>query len=403
MTAPLDGLKVVDMGWLMVGPESARYLADLGADVVKLESGVRRDPMRALGPFKDGVVGPNRSFAYHAVNAGKRSLTLDIKDPRGRDAVLRLARWADVFIEAFTPGVLASLKLSYEHLSEANPQLIMVSTSVLGAMGPYSEGTSGTGTTGSAFAGATHLLGWPDRDPMGPYGPWTDAVTPRFIMSTILAALHRRSRTGQGCFIDASQAECGIQFLMPAYFEYAVNGVNPQRRGVAGSPLRSPAGLYPCQHADRWVAIDASEDQPWTALRGAVGGELTDSRYDTLIGRLRNRAAIDAVITAYTSASPAEAVEQDMQAAGIPCHVVVEAPDLARDLDLAAQGYYRTLEDAEFGELVTRGPPASLSRTPYAPTRAGPHLGDSSRDILMTACAFSAAEVDDFEQSGLLR
>jgi benzylsuccinate CoA-transferase BbsF subunit len=403
MAPPLEGLKVVDMGWLMVGPESARCLADLGADVVKLESGVRRDPMRAIGPFKNGVSGPNRSFAYHAINAGKRSLTLDVKDVRGREVVLRLARWADVFIEAFTPGVLDSLKLSYEYLSQVNPGLIMVSTSVLGAQGPNSEGTSGTGNMGSAFAGATNLMGWPDRDPMGPYGPWTDSVTPRFIVSTVLAALHRRRRTQQGCFIDASQAECGIQFLMPAYFDYAVNGVSPQRRGAAGSPLRSPAGLYPCTGADRWVAIDASEDEPWLALRTVIGGDLADRNYDTLIGRLRNRHTIDAAISAYTSAASATAVEQKLQEAGVPCHVVSQPVDLSSDTDLAAQGYYWALQDAELGELVTRGPPARLNRTAHVPTRAGPHLGDSSRDILKTACGFSDVEIDEFERCGLLR
>jgi benzylsuccinate CoA-transferase BbsF subunit len=401
--SPLEGLKVLDMAWLMVGPESARYLGDLGAEVVKLESGVRRDPLRSLGPFKNGVPGPHLSLSYHAINAGKRSLALDLKDPRGHDAVLRLARWADVVVEAFTPGVAESLKVSYSHLRRENPRLIMVSTAVLGAKGPSTIGLSGTGVTGSALSGATNLVGWPDRDATGPNGPWTDSVSPRFIVTAILAALHRRERTGEGCFIDASQAECGIQFMMPAYFEFAVNGVVPQRRGHAGSPLRSPSGVYPCQGKDRWVAIETTDDEAWQALRGVVGAPLADSRFDTLVGRLRHRQALDEALAGYTAARENGEVERTLQALGVPCHIVSDASDLAADPDLQADAYYCEIEDPEIGRTTTRGPQSRLSRTPHPPTRPGPRIGDSSRDILVSICGLSGDEVDALERDGLLR
>lgn len=400
--APLQGLKVVDMGWLMVGPESGRYLADLGAEVIKVESGVRRDPMRSLGPFKDGKHGPNRSIGYHAINAGKTSLTLDVKDPRGRDILLKLVAWADVLIESFTPGVIDSLKISYADLSAVNPRLIMVSTSILGQAGPHSKGASGTGTTGAAFAGATNLLGWPDRAPMGPFGPWTDAVTPRMIVSTVLAALHRRRQTGTGCYIDAAQAECGIQFLMPAYYDYAVNGTIPQRRGAAGSPLRSPSGLFACIGADRWVAIDASADDAFAALRGVIGGVLSEARFDTLIGRLRGRAGLEAAIAAWTAPQEAQGVEDRLQAAGVPAHVVAQPADLVADADLKHLGHYHTIEDPEIGQAVIRGPQARLSRTPHVATRAGPRLGDGNHDILSRICGLSPAEIEALEAAGLL-
>ncbi|HKU93685.1 MAG TPA: CoA transferase [Vineibacter sp.] len=402
MRTPLAGLKVVDMGWLMVGPESARYLADLGADVVKVESSVRRDPLRTLGPFKDGQIGINRSLSHHAINAGKRGIVVDAKHPQGREILTRLLAWADVFVESFAAGVIDSLGFSYATLVERNPGLIMVSTSLLGRTGPEATGTSGTGTTGAAFAGATNLLGWPDRAPAGPYGPWTDSVTPRFIVSTVLAALHRRRTTGRGCHIDAAQAECGLQFLLPAYYAFAANGHVPQRRGDAGSPLCCPAGVYPCAGDDRWVAIDASDDASWHALRAVIGGSLLERKFDTLIRRLRARAEIDRLIGDWTSGRAASDVEAALQAAGVSAHVVATSQDLAQDPDLHHQAYFQTITASEIGEGVIRGPQFSLSRTPPVATRAGPQLGQSTVDILTTICGLSPQAVEALQESGAL-
>ncbi|KAB2912924.1 MAG: CoA transferase [Hyphomicrobiaceae bacterium] len=403
MSAALEGTKVIDMGWLMVGPESARYLADLGAQVVKAESSVRIDPLRTLGPFKDGRSGHNRSLSYHAINAGKRSVLLDLKHPRGIEAFLRLVRWADVLIESFAAGVIDSLGLSFEELRQQNARLIMVSTSLLGRTGPEAKGTSGTGITGSAFAGATNLLGWPDRAPCGPYGPWTDSVAPRFIVASIIAALRRRRRTGEGCYLDAAQAECGIQFLLPAYYDYAVNGRAPERRGAAGSPLRCPSGVYRCAGEDRWVAIDASCDAQWQAFRRVVGEPLARGELDTLVGRLRHREEIDGAIGAWTEGKTSHEIEGELQAVGVAAHVVSTSQDLADDEDLHRESYFRSIHDPEVGDAITRGPTFRLHRTPHVPTKAGPRLGDSSREILMTMAGYSASEIDALERDGAIR
>jgi len=238
MAAPLDGIRVLDLSWVMVGPVSGRYLADLGADVIKVESSRRIDPVRTLGPFKDGRSGPERSVSYHNLNAGKRCITLDIRKPEGRELVMRLANWADVVLESFTPGVLDELQLGYRELTARNPKLIMVSTAILGQTGSDAKGTSGVGTMGAAMSGATYQFGWPDRPPSGPFGPWTDGVAPRFIVASILAALHRRGRNGQGCYIDVAQAEAGVQYMMPAYYEFAASGRIPERRGIAAARAR---------------------------------------------------------------------------------------------------------------------------------------------------------------------
>ncbi|WP_293675875.1 CaiB/BaiF CoA-transferase family protein [uncultured Phenylobacterium sp.] len=401
MPAPLEELKVVDLGWIMVGPVSGRYLAELGADVIKAETGKRPDPLRGLGPFKDGRPGLERSLSYHLTNANKRSLAVDVKRPEGLDLVRRLVADADVFIESFTPGAIDGMGLSYDALADANPGLIMVSTGILGRKGTLGLGMSGTGMTGSAYAGAAHLMGWPDRPPTGPLGPWTDAVAPRFIVSAILAALHRRKATGGGVHIDLAQAEAGLQFLAPAFLDHQVNGVTAERRGGLSDPLRAPCGAYPCAGDDRWVVIDAPAADAWAVLAAIVPG-LDDPRFATLVGRLRHREALDTRIAAWTQDQTAEAVEQRLQAAGVPAHALCHDGDLHEDADLEHAGFYRRIEDDEIGEGWIPGPQFSLDRTPHAPTRAGPRIGDASEAILAERLGLAPDEIARLKAAGVL-
>jgi benzylsuccinate CoA-transferase BbsF subunit len=401
VSASLAGFNVLDLSWVMVGPASGRYLADMGADVIKVESSKRIDPVRTLGPFKDGKSGPERSVSYHNLNAGKRCIAIDIRRPEGREIVLRLAKWADIVLESFTPGVLETLQLGYSDLKQHNERIIMASTSLLGQTGPYAKGTSGVGTMGAAMSGATHQIGWPDREPAGPFGPWTDAVTPRFIVASILAALHRRSRTGRGCYIDIAQAEAGIQFMLPAYFEYAANGTIPERRGIAGSALKTAQGLFPCIGEDRWIAVDASAPNHWESLRALIA-QLRDARFDTIVGRLRNRAEIEAAIAAWTREQEAAAIERRLQAAGVPVHVVSRSGDLARDVDLRAAAHLNPIDDPVFGAAEIEGPRFSLDRTSLPATRRGPRIGEHTREVLATVLGMSEREIAQLSEAGVL-
>lgn len=403
MPALLDGLKVVDIGWIKAGPFGARYLADLGATTYKVETAKRMDPLRGMGPFKDGVAGPERSISYHQINAGKLGLAVDVKTPEGRDLVRRLVGVSDVFIESFTPGVIDNLGLSYAELSAINPRLIMISSGILGRKGLTGLGLSGTGTTGSAYAGATYLVGWPDRPPSGPNGPWTDDVAPRYLAVSVLAALHRRARTGQGAYIDLSQAEAGLQFLTPAYFAYAVDGVRMAPGGSAGEAHKSPCGAYPCRGNDRWVVIDADRPKAWDALRAELAPLLDDPAFSTLVGRLRGRDALDGHIAAWTRDRDAKAVEAQLQAAGVPAHVLCDSEDLATDPDLEASGFYREVEDSVMGALWLTGPPWTPSISTLPPTRPGPRIGDSSFEILSKELGLSLGEIDALKAKAVLK
>lgn len=401
MSMPLQGVKVLDIGWVMVGPYSGRTLSDLGADVVKLESKKRIDPLRTIGAFKDGIEGPERSVSYHNLNAGKRSLSLNLASPEGREAALRLVDWADVVVESFRPGVLDALDLGWPVLHARNPRLVMVSTSLLGSTGPHAQGAPGVGTMGGAMSGATLMVGWPGETPCGPYGPWTDAVAPRFIVPSILAALHDRRRTGRGMLIDVSQAEAGLQFYAPLAYQYAADGETPAAAGIASAVLRAPHGVYPCLGDDRWIAIDASADGHWRRLREQVGGALLAPDFDLLLDRLRDSTRLDRLIGAWTAKADANELERQLQAAGVPAHAVSTAEDLAADPELIVDHYVQ-IDDPVIGTASIEGPRIRLGRSALSETRRAPLIGEHSRQILEEACGYRPEKIDALEAAGAL-
>jgi benzylsuccinate CoA-transferase BbsF subunit len=327
---------------------------------------------------------------------------VNVKESRGRELILQLAEWADVVFESFTPGVLEGLRLGYEDLKQRKKNLIMVSTCLFGQTGPHAKGTIGVGTMGASFSGANFLLGWPDRLPCGTWGPWTDAVTPRFIVASVLAALHRRSRTSEGCYIDISQAEAGLQFVAPAFYECAANGTIPMRRGTAGSPLKAPEGVYPCAGADRWVAIDASDSRRWEILRSVTSGPLSESRFDTLIGRLRHREELDRELAAWTRTQEAQTVETRLQQAGIPAHVLSGDRDIFDDPQIRAAGQLRKISDPVIGEAEIEAPRFRLHRTPHVETRPGPRIGQHTAEVLKEVCGLSDQEIAQLTDAGIL-
>ena len=211
---PFEGLKVADFSWVGVGPITAKYLADHGATVVRLETEGRPDILRTAGPFKDNVPGPDRSHFFGDLNASKLGITVDLKNPAGVAVAHRLLAWADLYIESFTPGTMASLGLGYETAHTLNPSIIMLSTCLMGQTGPAAP-FAGYGFHAGAIAGFYEVTGWPDLPPDGPWGAYTDVVSPRLLAATVMAALDHRRRTGQGQYIDASQMEVALPFLAP--------------------------------------------------------------------------------------------------------------------------------------------------------------------------------------------
>jgi benzylsuccinate CoA-transferase BbsF subunit len=193
-----------------------------------------------------------------------------------------------------------------------------------------------------------------------------------------------------------------LQFLLPAFLEHSANGTNPTRVGYAGSKLRSPCGIFRCKGEDRWIAIDASDQQDWISLKGVVGSPLADPSLDTIVGRIRGREAIEAALTAWTTPQDAKSAETLLQNAGVPAHVVCQARDLTADADLRHHNHYRKISDPEIGETETTGPQFRLSLTPHVETRAAPRIGDSTEEILRDICGLSDEEITRLEGAGIV-
>jgi crotonobetainyl-CoA:carnitine CoA-transferase CaiB-like acyl-CoA transferase len=292
---PLEGVKVLDFMWAVAGPLATRVLADHGATVIRIESSRRLDVCRTILPFVGGKIGAETASLFHSTNVGKRMLTLDPGKPEGRQTVLDLVRWADVVCESFTPKGMKGFGLDYATLRQHKPDLIMLSTCLMGQTGPLA-GFAGYGNLAAAMTGFYDLTGWPDRPPAGPFGAYTDYIAPRFNAAAILAALEHRRLTGEGQHIDLAQAEASLHFLAPAILDYTVNGIVTTRGGNRDREL-APHGVYPCAGKDRWVAIAARDDRDWRALCEALGAPAL-ARRALRRRRARPRDALDAVLAA---------------------------------------------------------------------------------------------------------
>ncbi len=398
---PFAGLKVLDLAWVVAGPALGRALADFGATVVRVESSARIETARLMGPYPGGQVDPQRCALYDTYNVGKLGLTLDLALPEGQAVARDLARWADVVVESFIPGQMARWGLAPETLREANPGLIVLSTSLMGQTGPAS-GLSGYGNVGAAMAGYQAIVGRCGETPIGPYGPYTDFVGPRFGLVSLLAALDRRRRTGEGCWLDISQAEAGIQFLAPQVADAAATGRIAQAMGNRDAQY-APHGVFPCAGDNRWVAIVARDDAEWARLAGLIGGASLDGRFATLDGRQAAEDEVEALVGAWTRECTVEAVETALQALGVAAHKAAVSADMVADPQLIARGHFVRMAHPLGGESVIEASRFCLSDTPPRYDRAAPHFGRDNGEVLGRLLGYADDRIAALEAAGVLR
>ena len=399
---PLDGLKVLELAWVVAGPRVGRALADYGATVVRIDSSARLDPARVVGPFPGGVVDYFRSALWDNCNAGKLGLSLDLSKPEARQVIIDLAAWADVVTESYAPGQMARWGLGYEALSARNPGLIMLSSCLMGQNGPLAR-TSGFGNVGAAACGFQSLVGWPDAVPIGPAGPYTDFVAPRFSLVTLLAALDHRRRTGQGMYIDSSQAEAGVQFLAPQIADYAATGRIATARGNR-DPQCAPHGVFACAGHEGWIAIAVTTDAQWTALAGILGGGSlsADQRFATLLGRKAYEDELEGLVAAWAATVEAPAAEAALQEAGVPAHVPVTSMAFCADPQI--QHRAAVLSQAHpAGASVIEASRYVLSETPAQYDRCAPPVGRDNARVLRDFAGYDAARIAALAEAGVLR
>lgn len=376
----LSGIRVVEIGFAAAGPLVGKYLANHGAEVIKLESRRAPDVFRSTyPPFKDNVPGPDRAGMFAFYNDGKRAVTLDLKHPRGIELARALIAKSDVVIESFPTGTMAKRGLSYETLAARTPGLVMLSSCNQGQTGPHAE-HPGYGSQLTCLAGFVHLLGERDESPVILYGPYIDYIAVGYGVIAVLAALARRRTTGEGTYIDLSQYEAGLQFMGPALLEHQINGTIPTRDGDRDA-VASPHGVYPCapegERDDRWVALSIWSDDEWRRLRDAMGDPAwaLDPVLGTAEGRRAREVEIDRGISAWTRERTREQVVRALRAAGLNVASVLSVAEVMSDPQLAHRAFFRGLPHPVIGSVQCFSAPFTLSETPLRQERAGPTLG----------------------------
>lgn len=409
---PFEGLKVLDFTWVGVGPITVKYLADHGAEVIRVESVTRPDVLRMAPPFKDGTPGINRSQFPASYNSSKFGLGLNMALPRARGIVRELIEtWQpDIIAESFTPRVMVSWGLGFEDVRSLRGDIIYFSTCQQGQTGPHSH-YAGYGQLAGSLAGYYHLTGWPDRDPAGPYGAYSDFVNPPNAFAAIVAAMEYRRRTGEGQHLDLSQFECAVQYLAPAVMDHIVNGRVVERSGNEDGRF-APHGAYRCANATRrytgdgpsWLAIAVETDDQWAALCGVMGepGLATDGLFADAGGRRANAASLDERISAWTSGRDAREAMVELQGAGVPAGVVQSQADLWEDPQLYHRGFFKWLDHPECGPMPYDGLQFLLSRSPGELRMPQALVGQHNDVILRDKLGMSDREIGDLVAEGVL-
>jgi len=398
---PFEGVKVVDFSWIATAPWITQWLAGYGAEVIKVESSTRPDATRVSGPYKDNQPGLNRSAQFLVYNGGKKSATLNLNHPDGRELARKLVNWADVVVESFSPGMMQKWGLDYSELRKINPRIVMLSASMMGATGPHAT-QPGLGLQLTSLAGFTYLAGWPDRDPLYIWGAYTDVLASRLGGATLFAALDYRRRTGRGCYIDLSQYEASLQFLTPLILEYQATGYLGSRKGNR-SLAASPHGVFPCQGEDRWCTISVFTDSEWNAFCKALGmPEWTeDPKFTTFEVRKKNEDELEERIASWTTHFPAEEVMLRLQKAGVKAGVVQSCSDLYHDPQLSYRKHFISVEHPEVGEYDYFCPGFRLERVPLkAGGAAG--IGEHNEYVCTQILGLSDEEFVTYLTSGAL-
>lgn len=399
MPAPppaLAGVRILEFGTGYVGPVCAKHLADFGADVVKIETHRHFDFMR--GAVADQV---ETRPTFFDTNRNKRSVLVDATTPGGHELLLRLAEQADVVVENLGGGTMQRLRLDYETLRTVRHDLIMISLQGLGATAANSVTL---GQNLPPLIGLAHLWNHPGAPkPVGSQLFHPDYFAGVHAACLVVAMLDHRRRTGQGHYMDASQAEMAASLLGPYYLEWTINRRTAQPQGNRSHP-GAPVGCYRCDGEDAWCMIAVTTDQEWRAFRAALGDPAwaSQEQFATLDGRLRHRDALDALVEGWTIERTQHDVMQALQAHQVPAGAVQTVRDLAQDPQLRARKFIVAVEHERMGRVEQAGIPMRLSETPGAIRSAAPLLGQHTHEVLHEWLGLPDEEIARLEHERVL-
>lgn len=398
---PLQGMRVLSFDHVLAGPYGMTLLADLGAQVIKVESGKGGlDPFRFFGTGED----PNLSPRFLEFNRNKDSVTVNLKHAKGPALIKELAKKCDLVVDNFAVRVMPALGLDYEHLVEHRPDAVTLRMPGLGSTGPKKDYVT-LGTNITAFTGFTFLWNHPNKvDP--PTGSQT--VLPDYVsglMAAILsvAATLYRDRTGHGVAMDLAQSEAAGFMIGVGMAQAASTDTEPMPTGNYSTRC-APHGIYPCSGDDRWLALAVEDEQQWRRLAHVIGHAalLNDTRFADGTARLRHRAALDEIIASWTRERDCYAVMETLQAAQIPSGVVQNAADLAADPHLEARGFIVQQDNPRIGRITLPGPPIRFAAAATTTNWQFPELGRDNERVLKEVLGYSSEQIAELMREGVL-
>lgn len=392
--SPLSGLRIVELANVVAGPSVGKHLSDFGAEVIKIERPGAGDSTRTMGEF----VG-NSSAWWLMLGRNKRSVTLDLKHPKGREVLLKLVETADALVESFRPGVLERLDITPDTLREVNPGLVVVRLSAFGQTGPYSH-RPGFGTLAEAFSGLTEISGYPGSPPLLAPFALADEVAGLFATWSLLAALyHRDVHGGPGQTIDISLFEAVFNILGPLPTLYRANGVLQARNG-SRLTFSSPRNVYRTSD-DHYFAVSGTTPSAAEAVLRVVGEELlTDPRFATHEARAEHAEELDDVVAAWISERDVDDVDRAFREAGAAGMRVLSMADVFDDPHYRARETLVNVVDDNAGEITIAAPVPRMSATPARVSHLGPPLGRDT-DVVLDELGYSEAEIAAGREEGV--
>lgn len=395
----LAGIRIVDlsMGW--AGPLAARSLADMGADVIKVESCERFDWWRSWEATPEWIAddGAEKSTAFNTMNRNKRNLTLDLESTEGRDLLLRLVASADAVIENFSGSVLPKLKLGYDVFREVQPNIILMSMPAFGSTGRWANFRA-YGSTVEQSSGLPHLNGVEGEPPTMLHVALGDAIGGLNGAAAMLIALQHQAVTGQGQFLDLSQVEALFPLAAHGILEYAATGHAPPRAGNRHREF-APHGVYPCAGEDEWILIQVTNEQEWLALQRRASPTL-DS-FGNRETRMADLTRLDAAIAEWTKDKESGALMALLQQAGVPAASTHDARRVLEDPHLAARDYWQWLDRAVVGRQPNPSSPSRFGNQPFPIAAPAPTLGQHNHEVLRDI-GVSDADLTRLEASGII-
>ncbi len=379
---PLKGVRVVELARILAGPWAGQMLADLGADVIKVENPEGGDDTRKWGPpFVTGADGENLSAAYyHSCNRGKRSAAIDFSTPEGAEAVRRLAAGADVLIENFKLGGLKKYGLDYESLKAVNPRLIYCSITGFGQTGPYAP-RAGYDFIVQGMSGLMSITGAADGEPQKVGVAVTDLFTALYAVIAIQAALRHAETTGEGQHIDMALFDSQISVLANQNLNYLVSGTAPTRMGNA-HPNIAPYEVLPARDGHFILAVGNDGQFARFCAVAGLDGLPKDERFASNAARVANREALRELILAALAAFGRDALLAKLEAAGVPASPINDIGQMFADPQVVARGMRLALDDGHGNRLPSVRAPMVMSATPLAYERPSPRLGEHTAEIL---------------------